>query len=357
MRISIGLMVALGAACTRPAPDSCGPVQPCTVGSGSYQFCGDGSSCYYRAAGGLRFSCTTCGDCAAAAAVLQGWCAGKPSSTGGTAGTTSTTGGTTTGGTTSTTGGTTTGGTTSTTGGTTTGGTTGGTAGTTSTTGGTTTGGTTTGGTTGGTVTGPACDVVLQDCVDPGTPKCSVIDLGTTTPSPVPRCVPLSGSLGDDQPCTRSAFGRDDCARGFLCGSFGRATGDRHCRRLCHHDGDCTSPARCALLENNDGVCVKPCTVFGTDCPSGLNCADIYDDVDSTQQTPDAFGACRSIGVSTTACNFNSDCAADLACTVGITGNVCTPLCDSTHACTTGVPLPVCNPAGLPNGGGTCFSL
>jgi hypothetical protein len=195
---------------------------------------------------------------------------------------------------------------------------------------------------------------VTQDCAAGADPKCTVVDIGpAATPSPTPRCVPLTGTVGEGGACTRTDVGHDNCNLGQFCTSLGTTLGDRHCRRLCHSDGDCVSPEKCAGFLQNVGVCVRSCTPFSSDCTGGLSCADIYLDADGVNN----FAACRSVGASSGSCTASTDCVANTVCgaTLSVPGsNACNSLCDNAHACTGG--LPFCQPiTGLPNGGGTCL--
>jgi hypothetical protein len=207
----------------------------------------------------------------------------------------------------------------------------------------------------GETTNGESCDVVAQSCKDPQNPRCSILNVGTTTaPSLEPRCVSQNGSAPEGAVCNSSALGYDNCARGLWCSSVGHAAGDSRCSPLCHRDADCSSGEFCAAFGDSapgDGLCLKRCTPFGNDCPSGLSCADVFSDIDGTNN----HAACRSVG-NAAACTTNSDCPANDVCVLSPlgTGDQCVPLCDNAHACGT-AGFGICQPLpGLSNGAGYC---
>src|SRR5581483_8581268 len=89
------------------------------------------------------------------------------------------------------------------------------------------------------------CDILAQDCPDAWAPKCTMLtDAGVPTVSDAPlrdrlTCVPVTGNKLENEPCTRSSVGFDDCAKGLFCATTSGPDGGTLCRKLCHRDTDC----------------------------------------------------------------------------------------------------------------------
>jgi hypothetical protein len=211
---------------------------------------------------------------------------------------------------------------------------------------------------------GPACDPIKQTGCSGTTTKCTAIDDGTGT-SVVAGCMAPSGSAAVAASCTRKSetpagIGDDTCAPGAYCSGIGTLTDPptRHCRKFCLGDSECGTGEKCSTLipvasgVGPFGICVPTCTVFGTDCATGMNCSLLISDTD----TKTLYGTCRAIGTGAagSTCKNGPECAADLDCADPTSSGsaTCVPLCDSSHACTGGT---TCKPAGsLPSGGGLC---
>lgn len=210
-----------------------------------------------------------------------------------------------------------------------------------------------------------SCDTVVQDCMDPAMPKCTIIYVGMTL---TVSCVAQTGTVGRDMTCTRAAqgnsgVGRDDCDKGLFCSgltfpldAMGNAT-MRACREFCRNDTTCEAGERCYALGGNlmppNGLCLKSCALFGADCMSGTTCS-----ISSLNATQNEFaGLCRPIGTEPAgaACESSNDCQANMQCLFDMMGNgTCGRLCDNNNPCAMGT----CNPVpGLPNGGGFCASM
>jgi hypothetical protein len=224
--------------------------------------------------------------------------------------------------------------------------------------------------------TGPTtCDPVKQTgCSTPST-KCTAVDDGTGTGT-MPGCVTPTGTAAVDASCTRDSetpagVGHDTCAAGAYCSGYGSLSSppDRHCRKFCADDSGCPSTHKCMTLivdpsgTGLDGICVPTCTLFGTDCPTGLNCGVTSADMDGSS----IVFSCRQVGTAAvgapcvtsggTAAPAPYDCVGDSLCfdPAGGSGTafVCNGLCDGTHTCPTGK---TCNTSGtgLPTGDGIC---
>jgi hypothetical protein len=222
---------------------------------------------------------------------------------------------------------------------------------------------------------GGTCDPVAQTgCTAPST-KCTAVDDGTGVGT-MPGCVTPSGTAAADDSCTRDSetpagVGHDSCAAGSYCSGYGSLSSppDRHCRKFCADDTGCPTGHKCMALIVDpsgsplDGICVPTCTLFGTDCPSGLNCGVTSLDEDGSN----VIFSCRQVGTAAvgapcvtsggTAGPAPYDCVADSLCfdPAGGSGTafVCNGLCDGTHTCPTGK---TCNTSGtgLPTGDGVC---
>ena len=219
------------------------------------------------------------------------------------------------------------------------------------------------------------CDPVAQTgCSAPST-KCTAVDDGTGVGT-MPGCVTPSGTAAVDATCTRDSetpagVGHDSCAAGAYCSGYGSLSSppDRHCRKFCADDTGCPSTHKCMALIVDpggsplDGICVPTCTLFGTDCPSGLNCGVTSLDMDGGS----VITSCRQVGTAAVgaACATTGsspgpapyDCVADSLCfdPAGGTGTafVCNALCDGTHTCTAPATC-MTSGSGLPTGDGIC---
>jgi hypothetical protein len=262
----------------------------CPAGGRSYKFCSTGaaSSCRYVGSDGTTFKCQSCSTCAGAASQIGDWC--------------STGGGTTTSG--------------------------------------TTTSGTTTSGSTTGTMSG-SCTFPQQTC---GAGK---------------KCVPMfdgsnwggactsDGTAGAGQACTIQQSPDtllDNCRAGLVCdnfyGNFGNA-----CRKVCTSDGECASGERCGdflFAGAGFGWCAPTCTPFSTaagNCPTGMDCGETVDDMQSTPSAESGFFLCKKTGGGGpyATCASDADCGVNLWCGFldsGQTTAGCLPNCDNAHACT-----------------------
>lgn len=210
------------------------------------------------------------------------------------------------------------------------------------------------------------CDPIKQDCADPAN-KCTTI-ADPNDPMMVKlltQCVPLSGSVPLGGKCVRggdggatATAGHDDCDKGLFCSSDGTLVADfsqRHCRSFCKVDKDCkaTPGGRCVVLvDMQEGLCSPTCTLFGTDCPMGLECSNLLTTYDDMNFVP----TCRGLGKTAVgkSCMQATDCVAGATC-LDPTGMqappVCVTLCDANHPCAVGQ----CAMApGLDNMGGIC---
>jgi hypothetical protein len=189
---------------------------------------------------------------------------------------------------------------------------------------------------------GGGCDVVKQDC--PQGQKCTVITTGTGQDvSQFASCLATSGTLGLNDPCTRTAPGMDGCGAGLFCTGVGYAgtMSDpmRHCNKLCKQDMDCLTGQKCEAISDDgqSGLCTAACELLSTTCGTGLTCSLELEDIDTTDQNnPDIYLTCRSIGQGNVgdACMDDTDCGADMFCD---SSNGCTQFCDDSsnppHKC------------------------
>lgn len=188
------------------------------------------------------------------------------------------------------------------------------------------------------------CDVLAQDCQSPVDTKCTIKESAPN--AYVPACV-APGTVGLKRPCTRAAFGDDDCDGGLFCSRFGTPDGGTVCRAFCAADADCPSGYACArnvgyTIER--GVCIPTCTLFGGTCAGG-SCRPAMDANGST-----FIGLCSATGTGKAgaACAADSECAANTTCS----GGRCTAICDAQHACPSNC---TCSRyRGLPTAGGVC---
>jgi hypothetical protein len=206
------------------------------------------------------------------------------------------------------------------------------------------------------------CDVVAQDC--PGTEACTFVQAAGLVTMDGHACIAPRGNNMEDQPCTRVAFGDDDCAKGLVCTLRGSGPTDLLCRKWCHADSDCKLGERCTGQVSQtfpmDGICLPPCTPFSTDCAAPKSCAELLQLTSSTASRLVFSFVCRTTGTAAlgAACMSDFDCVADAACiaidpTNPAAGGACRPLCDSTHLC------PGDNDAGAPaaDGGLSCMPI
>jgi hypothetical protein len=82
MRLSLLLVgvISIVTGCASPAA-KCSGMASC--GARSYEACTDGSACWIDGSDGTRFSCASCGDCAAATMKAVSWCGGTNVGNGG----------------------------------------------------------------------------------------------------------------------------------------------------------------------------------------------------------------------------------------------------------------------------------
>jgi hypothetical protein len=194
------------------------------------------------------------------------------------------------------------------------------------------------------------CNPVAQNCPDPSK-KCTVT-IGTRGNEN--RCLPINGMVATGQPCMRDAtnmLGHDNCDKGNLCSPFGAWTATldmRRCRAYCRAQGDCPQGYSCMVLGQPEGICVPSCTPFGSECPNGFTCSDIYGSIDEVNTVI----TCRAIGAIPvgSACTDTSDCVADSWCNSGL----CLALCDATHPCPAGKSCRTTSTPGLPNMAAFC---
>ena len=178
------------------------------------------------------------------------------------------------------------------------------------------------------------CDPFAQDC--PEDEKCTAF---ATTPGTccvdANKCVPVTGTKVEFDPCTRTAD-NDDCAKGFFCmtGSSGM-TGEGFCMRFCSV-ADAASCPEGTCMSWNDGVLpiceYDGCDPLLQDCPNGVGCY---------PGAVDGF-ICTASGADVGAGNDGDACQAITSCNPGLTcvgadalagcndASCCTPWCDTT---------------------------
>ena len=223
------------------------------------------------------------------------------------------------------------------------------------------------------------CSPVAQDCTASGRPKCSVVLSADDKLYAV--CVPLTGSVGVDEPCTRTEAGRDDCAPGAFCSSAFDPSGASVCRPFCGPTLGCSADRACARLTEDAGVCVPACTLGDSTCSADRSCriqASPGNDDGVFVCTADGSGAewqaCEEQcahglscwgGVCTRFCNAQAGCGAGETCTNTYSTDYGFCLCDLFSSCPGGMScqpygtdaegyLPYCLPAGTTGLGGTC---
>lgn len=206
------------------------------------------------------------------------------------------------------------------------------------------------------------CSTVVQDCMNPLKPKCTIVFEGVEIDT---ECVAQAGTVGRDQSCTRTnpgnpGVGRDDCAMGLFCSGMGfpqdmsGAATMRACREFCYEGSTCAAGEACAALDNltpQNGLCMKTCALFGADCAAGTSCS-----ISSLTGEEMYVGLCRSTGTAAAgaACESSTDCQANLQCLFGDHGSgACGSLCDEAHPCSAGSCMAI---PGLPAAGGFCQS-
>jgi hypothetical protein len=230
----------------------------------------------------------------------------------------------------------------------------------------------------GGTGLVGECDPIHQmGCSDPNNPKCSVEDDGTMTNTLTETCVATYGTGALGAACMRhgGTLGLDDCMTGLFCSPFGNEADPtkgpvRFCRTFCTQDSDCTvAGQKCYNLvdasstSDSLGVCAPQCTLFGTDCPTGMSCDEFFPDIDGMN----IIMSCRATGTAM----VGATCASDFDCP-DLTGCVkldaaamgynCLQYCDASHSCPTGKScinmfkdsMGMMSPLGLPGDAGFC---
>ncbi len=202
---------------------------------------------------------------------------------------------------------------------------------------------------------GEDCDLMLQNCVDPTAPKCTLSNMPAGEfPS---TCQELHGSAAVGEDCTilDNSFGKDTCAPGLVCSPVERPQGSTlTCKPLCDSPDDCDSDQFCARFNNSAeleedtrliGMCLDVCEFFDSEgtCPEDTRCVH-GGTIDLTINF-----ACigYSPGQEGDACTGANQCDAGLICRNGF----CRYGCDPEHACPTGFAcqtfisvLSICNP-------------
>jgi hypothetical protein len=190
------------------------------------------------------------------------------------------------------------------------------------------------------------CSLSKQDC--PTGQKCVEVNVGNMqNPIFSAQCVALAANpVGVNQTCMRMN-GMDNCDKGLLCSTVTAPAGMRICLPICIQQSDCTNAGDQCVVAGAAGVCAKPCTVYGSDCPSGMTCGSFQTAIASTMTNIILVPTCRSIGMVALggACMRSSQCPANAAC--GPSSGKCATLCDSSHPC----------PASTTDGGINCQPL
>jgi hypothetical protein len=197
-----------------------------------------------------------------------------------------------------------------------------------------------------------ACDLVRQNCGDPGF-KCTWIVTDPNDPASPneTECLPV-GDVALEASCTRTpdrgaaSIGHDDCTAGGFCADVGLAfdpapTGA--CRAFCESNADCPPRQRCSGIDGLNpraGLCLPECALASsTDqvCEAGWTCGPMTD-IEGI-----ATSRCRLLGqgVDGEACATHEDCGAEMVCAGKGGALTCNPLCaapdapcDATRVCT-----------------------
>ena len=182
------------------------------------------------------------------------------------------------------------------------------------------------------------CDPVAQNCVEPTANKCVFTPATMQGDSDTETCVATKGTNMEGQPCTRAAFGDDDCAAGLVCTLRGLPDGQFVCRKFCHDTSDCPSQQTCTNISNqttNIGLCTPTCAAFGSDCTGNTTCTAFVRVVSASDMGRAVVFTCRPIGTVPAggSCMAETDCVANTSCLGQGASGMCTPLCDDNHAC------------------------
>lgn len=182
------------------------------------------------------------------------------------------------------------------------------------------------------------CNVKMQDCTD-ATQRCQIVSVGDNLHTTA--CIPVTGSKQKGETCERitdddSGIGRDNCAKGLFCASWGVIGDGRVCSPLCDASSDCGTDERCFSTgaAPRGGACATICDPFASPstCPNGSACHDVRAAMDLLGDVP--MTLCSAVGsaVEGESCQSTSNCTAGTRCASGI----CRTLCDKDHPCNNG---------------------
>lgn len=195
------------------------------------------------------------------------------------------------------------------------------------------------------------CDIMKQDCPDPGTPKCTYLESIPIGSYDVdfryrarPICVALTGTKKLGEPCTQSTgpdggprLGLDDCDKGLFCAEVGNPAGTRVCTPVCTGNDQCGDGGMCELMIDaypEMGACRQSCSLGGTECGAGRSCALAF----SVEWRDLPYCKYDGPGGAGSPCTYDTECKPGQTCS-GRTGT-CRQTCSST----------------IPCDGGTCMS-
>ncbi|MBI5610425.1 MAG: hypothetical protein HY902_16225 [Deltaproteobacteria bacterium] len=187
--------------------------------------------------------------------------------------------------------------------------------------------------------TAGGCDVLLSNCSDPATSKCTIVP-GEEGQEITTTCKPFLGKAKLGEPCNRpnDVVGEDTCDTGLFCSYYGLSKStpqQRVCRQMCELESPCPTGTKCFGVNGSQlaGHCAPACTPFVNNCGSPeLTCKML--------QLVSAVGAfdftCSWSGsvADFAECTKSEECAPNSHCRQVAGGKaLCSPLCDDAHPC------------------------